>query len=458
MAPRKTTAKQPAAPNQLTAPKRRLRSGKEPASPLQVLKSPERKKKKTAKKEEYPTAEEPARTPATEQVEEPAGAPVTKKAENLTPKKEEQVYKQKIAALEDEVATRDELIAALRKEAASWRVEAEMLQTELDDARARPSAGKARKRTKKRTKSSHTADVSEVPSLNETVFDTDGHSSSLLDIHPRPSHIPSPMFDDPTNIFSDPDEAPRPTRSRTSFEYEMRRKGHVPGSGSWCVPDIFSSDEEESGDDVEETPVATSRKRDRASFERELRRNGHVPGSGSWCVPEHSSDEDDSDGDENDDPDDASLWTQQPPPAPIPAHASLPPSSAASPPAETAQTPEEVRRQRAKLMKHTPAKPSRLRKAYVPTPTTLSDVGDSFFVPRPNIPIGLSSNFYTRLTAAVDENRAGGDAFDDMPDAEPLDIGLPQEFLDEAARHAIATCTYPEWDDVMFEYSDDEEL
>ncbi|PSN72244.1 hypothetical protein BS50DRAFT_569783 [Corynespora cassiicola Philippines] len=166
-----------------------------------------------------------------------------------------------------------------------------------------------------------------------TLIDSHGNSSSLYDYHPRPANSPAPMFEpdfDPSTLS--PRREPQPT-------------------------------------------TATQPK---LSFEEELRRNGHVPGSGSFCVPEGSSSEDEGDDDDTSLESDSSTWTQAPPPAPVPAHASLPaqaPEAPATPSAPKGQTVDEVERQRARLNKHTPAVSSRLREVHFPSPSLRSDAG-----------------------------------------------------------------------------------
>ena len=103
----------------------------------------------------------------------------------------------------------------------------------------------------------------------------------------------------------------------------------------------------------------------------------HNPTMGSFSVPDDSDEEDSILDMETSDANGAPLWTQPPPPAPVPAHAPLPGGPVADAPSvPTIQQPvDEVARQRQKLMKHTPAKPSRLREATYPSPSLLSDAG-----------------------------------------------------------------------------------
>lgn len=103
----------------------------------------------------------------------------------------------------------------------------------------------------------------------------------------------------------------------------------------------------------------------------------HSPGMGSFSVPD-DSDEEDSVLNDNVGLPAAPVWTQAPPPAPVPAHAPLPggaPADASST-TITEKHVDEVERQRQKLMKFTPAKPSRLREATFPSPSLLSDAGN----------------------------------------------------------------------------------
>jgi hypothetical protein len=233
------------------------------------------------------------------------------------------------------------------------------------------------------------SDASRLSQPDLPIIDSNYNSSSRRDLHPRPSWVPSPMFDNPTthhedaNIFQEQDMQNPPRRVRTPAE--------------------------------------------QAAFDKELRRYGHVEGSGTFCFPEGSSDEEDWSEDEAAETTQGfgDTWTQSPPPAPVPAHASLPGPIATTPSVpDVQQTPFEALR--AKLM-NTPAKPSRLREVMVPSPSLNSDAGGSpLFASRglAKTPIGqaflpLASTDYAQ--------------YDDMPDATPLDLGDPQLLAEATA-------------------------
>jgi hypothetical protein len=112
-----------------------------------------------------------------------------------------------------------------------------------------------------------------------------------------------------------------------------------------------------------------------------------------------------------------------------------------SPPAE--QPVDEVERQRQKLMKHTPAKPSRLREAFVPSPSVLSDAGNqSLFLGTPVAAAGLY-NF----------------DFDDMPEAEEIELTADEwaglQAITNSADWKAATASA--WPDPIMEYGSEEE-
>jgi hypothetical protein len=208
------------------------------------------------------------------------------------------------------------------------------------------------------------------PVANESrhrIFDTHGNSSSLYDLHPRPSFIPSPMFDNPVT--------------------------HHEGANVFAEHRVHTAPVEVPAPRVE-TPA-----RDREAFLKELRRTGHVLGSGTFCVPEGDSDDSDDDESledkENQQEDQENInaghintglpWTQKPPPPPTPAHAKLPvqPDASSHVPEVRQQTKtvDPVKAQRAKAMKHTPAKQSRLREVMLPSPSLRSDAGSSPLAP-----------------------------------------------------------------------------
>jgi hypothetical protein len=195
-------------------------------------------------------------------------------------------------------------------------------------------------------------DNDEVPSINEQfaasnsartspkLYNSHGQSASLYDFHPRRSIDPSPMF-------------------TTSVS-------HNEGGN------IFS---ELQGHDN----AAQIREGDREVFNSATKDTLHThdPGMGSFSVPDESDEEDPSMENVTSDTEATPLWTQPPPPAPVPAHAPLPDGPVADSSAvPTTQQPEnEIERQRQRLMKHTPAKPSRLREATYPSPSLLSEAG-----------------------------------------------------------------------------------
>jgi hypothetical protein len=90
-------------------------------------------------------------------------------------------------------------------------------------------------------------------------------------------------------------------------------------------------------------------------------------------------------------------------------------------------------------MKHTPAKPSRLREAFVPSPSLISDAGNE-------------SIFMTSPVPATD-------LFDDMPDAE--DLGLDDDILAEVERlrntDEWKAEAAKEWPDAIVTYESEEE-
>tara|TARA_R110002003_G_scaffold1391_1_gene23016 strand:- start:32635 stop:34713 length:2079 start_codon:yes stop_codon:yes gene_type:complete len=273
---------------------------------------------------------------------------------------------------------------------------------------------------KKKTKTSHddTMDVDDALSLNDMVsassspvpssdlHNTHGNSASELDLHPRRSVEPSPMFG------SSP--------------------AHKQGSN------IFR---ERQGQEA----TAQLRAEDRNTLHEATKKAvpKHNPSQGSYGL-DYDSDDDTTISETTDaDVDGAAtpLWTQPPPPAPVPAHAPLPGASAADSAAVLAsqQPVDEVERQRQKLMKHTPAKPSRLREAFVPSPSLISDAGNE-------------SIFMTSPVPATD-------LFDDMPDAE--DLGLDDDILAEVERlrntDEWKAEAAKEWPDAIVTYESEEE-
>ncbi|KAF2030227.1 hypothetical protein EK21DRAFT_100626 [Setomelanomma holmii] len=271
---------------------------------------------------------------------------------------------------------------------------------------------------KKKTKTSHqeTMDVDDTLSLNDMfadsssptpsprLHDSHGNSASLHDLHPRRSVEPSPMFGSPL--------------------------AHKQGNN------IFR---ERQGQEATEQLRANDRDALHKATKKAI--PNHDPSQGSFGLDSDSDEEDTTISETADDSAAAPVWTQPPPPAPTPAHAPLPGASANdSATAPNSQQPvDEVERQRQKLMKHTPAKPSRLREAFVPSPSLLSSAGnESIFLASP-IP--------------------ATDLFDDMPDAE--DLGLDEDCLAEIER-ITNTEEYKaeiarEWPDAILTYDSDEE-
>lgn len=241
-------------------------------------------------------------------------------------------------------------------------------------------------RAKKQKAHQVAIDDDDIVPLNETflastdvssprnLIDSHGRSASLLDFHPRRSTEPSPMFKTPIshqqggNVFD-----------------ELR--GHD------VAAQIYT-------DDLESLQRATKT----AVHDEPVQKPVHNPSQGSFSVPDYDSDEDDTTmNSETSNADAEPLWTQPPPPAPVPAHAPLPGAVTEAPTSPTTSQPvDEVERQRQRLMKHTPAKPSRLREATYPSPSLMSDAGnESIMLATPVQTINL---------------------FADMPEAEPLDL------------------------------------
>ncbi|KAH7383855.1 hypothetical protein BKA66DRAFT_462911 [Pyrenochaeta sp. MPI-SDFR-AT-0127] len=203
------------------------------------------------------------------------------------------------------------------------------------------------------------------------LYDSHGKSASLLDFHPRRSIDPSPMFDTPVS--------------------------HHQGAN------VFS---ELHGHDN----AAQMRANDRESLQHATKETVHThnPTMGSFSVPDDSDDEDSTIISESSEANGTPLWTQPPPPAPVPAHAPLPGGpavEAASAPA-VQQPVDEIERQRQRLMKHTPAKPSRLREATYPSPSLMSDAGNESILAA--TPVQVSASI--------------GSIFDDIPAAETIEL------------------------------------
>ncbi|KAG9185206.1 hypothetical protein G6011_07750 [Alternaria panax] len=244
----------------------------------------------------------------------------------------------------------------------------------------------------KKHKKTHgvTATDDEVPTIDEQfaasnsartspkLFDSHGQSASIRDFHPRRSIDPSPMFSNSVshntggNIFSE-------------------LQGHD------TAAEIREKDREILKVATKETTEGT---------------HTHNPDMGSFSVPDDDSDEEDSTmGSETSDTEATPIWTQPPPPAPVPAHAPLPGGSTDdAPPTPARQQPaDEIERQRQRLMKHTPAKPSRLREATYPSPSILSDAGNE----------SLLAATPAQMAASV---ATMANILDDMPVAEMIEL------------------------------------
>jgi len=221
----------------------------------------------------------------------------------------------------------------------------------------------------KRTKKSHRASTGsdDIPTIDEQyaasnstrsspkLYNSHGQSASLYDFRPRRAIDPSPLFsnsvshNEGNNLFRELQGHDSATQMRENDREVLKNTAKSPVKAK--------------------TPP-------------------HNPVAGSFSASfEYSDDEDDSNGEsETAEAEAAPIWTQPPPPAPVPAHAPLPGGpSAEAPPAPVADVPStpagqqpvaEIERQRQRLMKHTPAKPSRLREATYPSPSLFSDAGN----------------------------------------------------------------------------------
>jgi hypothetical protein len=275
---------------------------------------------------------------------------------------------------------------------------------------------------RKKTKASHevSMDVDDTLSINDMadqrLHDSHGHSASQLDFHPRRSVEPSPMFGTPS-----------PHQRGSNVFGELH--GHD------AATELQTNDRETLHEATKDVV------------------HNHNPSQGSFGLDYGSDDEDSTILEETSDADASAspLWTQAPPPAPVPAHAPLPGGSPAGTPAVVSDMPsppaeqpvDEVERQRQKLMKHTPAKPSRLREAFVPSPSVLSDAGNqSLFLGTPVAAAGLY-NF----------------DFDDMPEAEEIELTADEwaglQAITNSADWRAATASA--WPDPIMEYGSEEE-
>ena len=189
------------------------------------------------------------------------------------------------------------------------------------------------------------------------------HSGSES-LYPRRSIDPSPMFDAPlhhqegVNVFKELRGHDTAASDRENLQRERNAEVRKPTNNT-------------TANKGESTPKT------------------HDPSHGSFSVP-------DSDSDEEEENQAQPVWTQPPPPTPTPAHTSLP----------NTNNNDEVAKQRQKLMKHTPAKPSRLVQVSYPSPSLMSDAGDS---PLKNVP-------------AETPQKPSPQLFADIPDVEPVDF------------------------------------
>jgi hypothetical protein len=245
--------------------------------------------------------------------------------------------------------------------------------------------------TAKKHKKTHNVAMGddEVPTIDEQfaasisartspkLYNSHGQSASLYDFHPRRSIDPSPMF---ANSVS----------HNTGGNIFTELHGHE------TAAQIRENDREVLKSATQESTRT------------------HNPGMGSFSVPDDSDEDDSTMSSETDAEAEATpIWTQPPPPAPVPAHAPLPagstddaPEVPDAPPTPTGQPVDEIERQRQRLMKHTPAKPSRLREATYPSPSILSEAGNvSLFAATP-----------------AQNATAAAPMFDDMPGAEIIEL------------------------------------
>ncbi|KAF9697849.1 hypothetical protein EKO04_004107 [Ascochyta lentis] len=235
-------------------------------------------------------------------------------------------------------------------------------------------------REAKKTKMNHATSVEDdMPASLNDVFGTS--TTSTLNFQPRRSIDPSPMFDTPLkhqeggNVFNELRGHDAAISDREKLQRELK-----------------------AGSSQRQNEVQT-----RASGNPEGFQRIHDPIHGSFSVPDSDSEE------EEEEVRAQPVWTQAPPPAPTPSHAPLPASTHN----------EEIERQRQKLMKHTPHKPSRLQQVSYPSPSLFSDAGNESI-------LAASPAKFSEL-------------FGDIPDVEPLDFHDDPEL--EAA---VAAGTTPE--------------
>ncbi|OCL05365.1 hypothetical protein AOQ84DRAFT_98710 [Glonium stellatum] len=223
--------------------------------------------------------------------------------------------------------------------------------------------------------------------------DSFGRSTSRTDLHPRPSFMPSPMFENfghqyqGGNVFQQDDVA----KPKDSNDKQLKRTGHIPGTGTFCVPECDSDDEGSTvldGEASNEAKTSTSAESVKGKAGSPTNYKAPTVEDAPASSSDASSDVS-SDGSSNFKP-----WTQQPPPAPTPAHASLPgmtpadgstsspqkvsPQLSATVPAAkpaTGSEAESVKRQRERLEKYKPAIPSGLRESSRLSTSTVNSDG-----------------------------------------------------------------------------------
>jgi hypothetical protein len=252
-------------------------------------------------------------------------------------------------------------------------------------------------RETKKTKTIHASPVDDdMPaSLNE-LFGTS--TASNLDFQPRRSIDPSPMFDTPlqhregSNVFNELHGHDAAVTDRENLQRELK-----------------------AGGSQRRNEVETHQPNNTEGLQR-----AHDPTHGSFSVPDS-----DSEGEDEEEIRAQPVWTQAPPPAPTPSHAPLPHTTHS----------DEVERQRQKLMKHTPHKPSRLQQVSYPSPSLISDAGDS--------PLKIA------------------ELFGDIPAVEPIVFG---DAVLDAALEAISTAealqakvTALQWSQPTITYDSEEE-
>jgi hypothetical protein len=315
--------------------------------------------------------------------------------------------------------------------------------------------------TRKKAKSSHeeSMGIDDSPSIDEMAsagqsmqtplqaYNSQGTSASHLDMHPRRARQPSPMFGSSENHHQGNNLFRERRGQDTTTEGQMSDREALQAATNKVVSNPGTAKD-----------VATK----------------HNPSQGSYGL-DYDSDEEDSTmlSDSSEVAGSASpLWTQPPPQAPVPAHATLPGGAGDETLSESmSQQPvDEVERQRQKLMKHTPAKPSRLREAFVPSPSLMSEAGNTP-IPFPgNISVpfpgnssvtfpGTSSPVPGNNSVPVAESPTAPFVFDDMPEAEDLELTAEDWAGVEALRNSDAwkAANSVPWPDPHMTYDSDEE-